>query len=346
MPKVVILVNDVLDSVDPSDLDVLTQSREVRESLERCGHEVVEVACSLDLAAARQELLRLAPDIVFNLVESLAGTDRLMAAAPLLLDALQLSYTGSGTQAILHSGDKLQAKTAMAAAGIETPAWFDCQSQAWQNSGNSGWAAPPSTVITKANYEHASFAMAGSAVFEYENQTQIEQVLDERLQSTGQLHLAEEFITGREFNLSLLEIDGRPQVMAPAEIDFSGLPAHLPQIVGASAKWDVASIECQQTPRRFDFPASDATLMSEVSQLAIRCWHLFQLRGYARVDFRVGAKQRPYVLEVNANPCLSRDAGFVAAAEQSGISYDQVICRIISAAGSRTRLNFAPNNRK
>jgi D-alanine-D-alanine ligase len=330
MSKIAILRNDVSDSVASADLDVLTQCREIRSSLERAGHEVSVVTCSLDLATARTQLQCFSPEYVFNLVESLGGTDRLMAAATLLLDSMQLPYTGSGTNAILRSGDKLQAKVEMAAAGIPTPAWLDHESGSWRTTERH--PATPEKVIVKANFEHASFAMEGDAVLTFENASELQQLLADRNAALGHIHLVEEFISGREFNLSLLEIGGQPQVLAPAEIDFSGLPPDQARIVGASAKWDESSIEYQQTPRRFNFPCSDESLVAELSELAIRCWHLFGVRGYARVDFRVDEQRRPFVLEVNANPCLSRDAGFIAAAEQSKTHYDQVIESILIAA--------------
>lgn len=330
MSNVAILRNDVSDSVDPSDLDVLTQCQEIQDALQRNGHQVCVVACSLDLAAARNELRRVAPDCVFNLVESLGGTDRLMAAATLLLDSMQLPYCGSDTHAILLSGDKLRAKLAMTAASIPTPAWWDCDSKSWRALPPQ--EATPSNVIIKANFEHASFGMRDDAVAESVNTCQIQTMLADRNASTGHVHLAEAFIAGREFNLSMLEIDGQPQVLAPAEIDFSGLPPARHRIVGSSAKWDEGSIEYQQTPRRFDFASSDQPLVAHLSELAIGCWHLFDVRGYGRVDFRIDDQARPYVLEVNANPCLSCDAGFVAAAAQSQIQYDQVVESILIAA--------------
>lgn len=333
MSKVAILRNDVGNSVDPSDLDVLTQSRQIVDALERNGHESAVITCSMDLERVRTDLQYFGPQIVFNLVESLGGTDRLMAVASILLDSMHLPYTGTDSRGILLSGDKLQAKHAMATAGIATPIWFDATADVWRSVAFSE-VDPPSTVIVKAQDEHASFELEGDAVADFDGNTQVRQWLAERHASTGRPHLAEEFIPGREFNLSLLEIDRRPQVLAPAEIDFSGLPSCTRSIVGARAKWCEDSTEYQLTPRRFDFPAHDQGLIDHLSNLALRCWSLFGMRGYARVDFRVDASGQPYVLEVNANPCLSQDAGFVAAAEQSRIDYDHVIDFILRAASS------------
>lgn len=66
--------------------------------------------------------------------------------------------------------------------------------------------------------------------------------------------------------------------------------------------------------------------------LARRCWDLFGLRGYARVDFRVDSQGRPWILEVNANPCLSADAGFIAALEEAGLDQREAVARILGLA--------------
>ena len=67
----------------------------------------------------------------------------------------------------------------------------------------------------------------------------------EREAAVGRAYFAEEFIEGREFNLSVL--GEPPQVLPPAEIDFSTFPAGKPRIVGHVAKWDEASFEYHNT---------------------------------------------------------------------------------------------------
>ena len=59
------------------------------------------------------------------------------------------------------------------------------------------------------------------------------------------------------------------------------------------------------------------------------------LAGYARIDFRVDTHDRPWLLEVNANPCLSSDAGYVAAADEAGLSQLELVRRIVAAARRR-----------
>jgi D-alanine-D-alanine ligase len=103
----------------------------------------------------------------------------------------------------------------------------------------------------------------------------------------------------------------------------------MPRIVDYRAKWDEAAFEYHHTPRRFDFDSTDSRLLERLKTLARQCWHYFGLAGYARVDFRVDHEGNPWILEINANPCLSPDAGFAAALEKAGIAYVDAIGRII-----------------
>ncbi|MFH2099767.1 MAG: D-alanine--D-alanine ligase, partial [Pseudomonadota bacterium] len=49
-----------------------------------------------------------------------------------------------------------------------------------------------------------------------------------------------------------------------------------------------------------------------------------------RVDFRVDPDGNPFILEVNANPCLSPDAGFAAAVDRAGMPFDRAVERILA----------------
>ena len=281
------------------------------------------------------------PDVVFNLVESLGGTDRLAALATLLLDARQIAYTGSRTEALLATADKVAAKQRLLEAGLPTPGWLAIRGQAV----SSGGLLESSPVILKSVWEHASLGLEADAILPAgQNRTALVERLRLREAATRRPHLAEQYIDGREFNLSVLAGRGSAtsedgtgyQVLPPAEIDFSAFAPGQPRIVGYRAKWDEQSFEYHHTPRRFDFPASDAGLLERLSNLAASCWEQFALGGYVRVDFRVDGDGQPWILEINTNPCLSPDAGFAAALEQAGIEYEQAIQRILDDALQRS----------
>jgi D-alanine-D-alanine ligase len=141
----------------------------------------------------------------------------------------------------------------------------------------------------------------------------------------------EEYVNGREFNVSVIsDFNGAPRVLPPAEIIFCNFPKHKPRIVGYKAKWAHGSFEFSNTPRTFDFPSTDRALIQSLKKLSLSCWQVLGLNGYARVDFRIDNQGRPWVLEINGNPCISPDAGLVAAASKAGITYDGLIARIIA----------------
>ena len=117
-----------------------------------------------------------------------------------------------------------------------------------------------------------------------------------------------------------------------AEIVFEGYERSKPKVVGYRAKWEEGSYEYQHTPRTFDFPHADRALLIALDTFAIECWKVFGLRGYARVDFRVDEQNRPHVLEVNTNPCLSPDAGFAAAVRRAEITMTEAVRRIVLEA--------------
>ncbi|MCW9039297.1 MAG: hypothetical protein OQJ76_02280, partial [Rhodospirillales bacterium] len=154
----------------------------------------------------------------------------------------------------------------------------------------------------------------------------------------GGAFFAESYIEGREFNISVIEGVSGPVVLPPAEIDFVGFTPDRPRIVDYEAKWIEGSHAFDNTPRRFDFPGSDDGLLESLRKLSELTWNLFGLRGYARVDFRVGADGRPWILEINLNPCLTPDAGFPAAAKRAGFTYDNLIGHLLETALCRKRL--------
>jgi D-alanine-D-alanine ligase len=327
----------------PDEQDTQQQARSVAGELEASGHEVTRVAFGLDLAAVRRALVELAPDLVVNLVESAGGSGRLIHLAPALLELLGLRFTGASSAAMFTTTHKLLAKRLLVAAGLPTPAWVDRmgeiavgKSTRDRVDGTGGIAVGNSTRagrwILKSVFEDASIGIGDDAVVELSAPLRLPALLAERASGLGGEAFAERYVDGREFNLSLLAKDGDVEVLPAAEIVFEGFPPGKPRIVGYAAKWDEASFEFSHTPRRSAFEPSDRALLAELEALARRVWSLFGLSGYARVDFRVDGDGRPWILEANANPCLSEDAGFAAAAARANLGRRALLARILAAA--------------
>ena len=106
----------------------------------------------------------------------------------------------------------------------------------------------------------------------------------------------------------------------------------MPRVVGYEAKWLEDSFAYIHTVRAFLDDPRDATLVERVRTMAKRAWSACGLAGYARIDLRLDEDGEPYILEINANPCLAADAGFMAAAGRAGLTPRQVVQRILAAA--------------
>lgn len=304
--------------------DVLLQRDAVKIALQELAYQVCDYGCDLDLLALKDFLEKEKPDVIFNLVESLAGSDRLIAIIPSLLEVLNLPYTGCSASALSLTSDKIEAKKIMLRAGIATPELFiEMDSEFF--SGRQ--------YIIKPIYEHASFALDDASVVTALTAEDLLAEITVKQQKFGKAFFAERYIEGREFNVSIISSPlGGPMVLPVAEMDFDNFPESKPKIYGYQAKWDEESLEYESINRRFKDFVGESELIDNLQKISLKCWHAFSLKGYVRIDFRVDMDNNPYVLEVNANPCLTPLCGFPTALELSGTGYTKAINWMIQQA--------------
>ena len=323
--KVAILYGAVAADAAPDEQDVLVEVETARAALTGLGFTPVILPITLDLEAARQRLMHLRPALVFNLVESVEGQGRLIHLAPALLESLGLPFTGSGADAAYVTSNKPLAKRLMRAAGIATPDWVEPGQAAAIRPAFNG------PYIVKSVWEHASIGIDDSSIAA--DAGRLSGLIRKRQRRHGGEWFVEAYVEGREFNLSLLAGTQGVELLPPAEMCFVDYPPGKPRIVNYAAKWEEASFEYHATQRRFEFPAADIGLLAQLEATAKACWHLFGLRGYARVDCRIDTVGRVQVLEININPCLSPDAGFAAAAAPAGLDLGAITRRILGDLG-------------
>ncbi|MCB9840865.1 MAG: ATP-grasp domain-containing protein [Phycisphaeraceae bacterium] len=317
--NVLILHDRIEDGASVDVADALTQAEVFERCLAADGHGCSRMGVDLDLRAVGARVQE--AGLVVNLVESLAGRGSLIHLVPALVESIGTPMTGCPAHAIATTSNKLAAKRVLSAEGVPTPDWVE----------QHGRVPVKDRWIIKSVWEHASIGLGPDSVVDA-GAVDLAKSLVARAPTLGGHAFAERFIEGREFNLALLETGDGVRLLPPAEILFVEFPPDQPRIVDFAAKWDEASHAYHHTPRRFEFPSDDAPLLIELESWARRCWDAFGLRGYARVDFRVDERGRPWVLEVNTNPCLSPDAGFMAAAARGGVSESDVIAHIVRAA--------------
>jgi D-alanine-D-alanine ligase len=297
--------------------DVLTQAGEIEQALKQLGFNSVRVPFTKDLNLFLGSMSREPLRMAFNLCETVDEDPLLIGHPAAVLELMDIKFTGTTAPGIAMTTDKVVTKRLLEASGIRTPRY------AVYEGGSFESPELRFPVIIKPRWQDASIGIDQDSIAEDEANLRNKSVrLFERF---GPL-LIEEFIDGREFNISLF---GYPeeQVLPIAEIEFVDYPPELFPIVGYRAKWDESSFEYRHTVRRF--PELPPALAEEMADAARRCFRLFLLRDYARVDVRVDPGGTIHVLEVNANPCLSPDAGFVAAIAQAGMTYKDMVERFV-----------------
>jgi D-alanine-D-alanine ligase len=333
--RVAIVHYAVKPGAPPDEMDTLQQVTAVAGALLELGHDPVPLPCTLNLDALLRRLRELRPDAVFNLMEAMEGSGRLIHLVPSLYEHLGLPYTGASTESLFLTSNKIVAKRLLHGAGLPTSPWIGpCPAETTGRRDRGQGDGTGRSFIVKSMWEHASYNLDDDEILPGDDPERIWKVLEERAPRLGGTCFAEAYVEGREFNLAIIDKPGGPDFLPPAEIVFEDYPEGKLKIVGYRAKWTEDSFEYNHTPRRFDFPPGDAPLVARLRETALRCWDLFAVRGYARVDFRVDAEGTPWILEVNANPCINPDGGFVAAAREAGFGYTDIVRRLLDVACS------------
>jgi D-alanine-D-alanine ligase len=322
--KIALLHDALAEAGRPDSSDTLVEAHAIAAALATLDYDTTILPVGLDLAALERALLDLAPDAVVNLVESLAGRGQLVHVVPALLESLCVPFTGCSALALGDTSHKLAAKSRLDGADIATPAVY-----------RTGVDAGP--WIVKSVFEHASLGIDDSSVVA--GADAVTRALAARRAEFGGRWFAERYVPGRELNVGLIAAPDGPRVLPVAEIRFEAFPCDKPAIVGYAAKWQPDSFEYRNTVRSFDV---EPELGARAANLSLACWELFALDGYARVDFRVDRSGMLFVLEVNANPCLSPDAGFAAALGQAGIAYVDAIGWLVADALRRAAPGRVP----
>jgi D-alanine-D-alanine ligase len=299
----------------PDEIDTIAAAESVAGALARLGYATEVIGLDHDLAGI-DALIPRRPLLVFNIVDAVAGDCRLAPTVPARLDTVGLPYTGAGTSAWLDTLSKVGTKLKLEHAGLPTPSWSE---------DGTGLGAD-ARFIVKPVWEHGSLGIGpDSVVFGAD----AARAIAERTLRWNTEHFAEAYIDGREFASAMMEGPNGVDLLPIRETVFQGFEEGEPLITDYDAKWTPGSQPFIGTPRRFGLEREEPELAAELTRLALACWDLFRLNGYARVDFRVDHAGAPFILEVNMNPCISDDAGFAASALEAGLSYDEMIARIV-----------------
>ena len=296
--------------------DILKQAAFIRRCLTTAGYSVKDIVYEGDPVSFFQKVKEARPSVLWNLFETFNGAEEKLNIGAALLELTGVPYIGSRLDTITICTDKRTVKGLLNLAGIKTPEMYP--------SFRSGkWILKPSKL-------HGSVGITERSVIDADSE---ERLLSEFLKYPKEYEMfAERYVDGREFSASLLDTGNGLETIAVSEMLFTDYQRETPKILTFNAKWAEESFEYKNSVRSFDFNKSDIPLIEEMGRIAGKAAFLLKVSGFARIDFRLDTDNQIWVIDVNLNPCMGEDAGFVAACEYAGITREEAVSYIIKAA--------------
>jgi D-alanine-D-alanine ligase len=295
----------------------LRSAARVEDALEDLGHEVTAIDVGADLLTRLEQS---DADVAFVALHGRGGEDGTVQE---LLEIVGIPYTGSGVGACIRSMDKVLTKHLLVEAGIPTPDFFAFSETAFRELG-AARALPaieerlgfPLVVKPAAQGSALGIRFARSpedvpealvAAFSYDDKV-----------------LLERYVEGRELAVGVLEQGGEPQALPIVE----ALPKE-EYFFDFEARYEIGKTD-------YVCPAElAADITARAQELAVATYGLLGCYGFARVDMILGADGEPQVLEGQAIPGLTETSLLPQAAEAAGVSFEQLVERLIELALAR-----------
>ena len=297
----------------------------VESSLQEFAGEVVRVPVTND-GRWVERLRRGKFDLVFNLCEGIDGEAVFESMVISVLELLGIPFTGSSSWTTALTLRKNLVNAMLDRAGLPVPRWAHIRKGDEVTS--VGFPA-----IIKPVAEDASVGIEQRSVVR--SMRALSARVDAMLEGWDEV-LVQRFIDGREVNVGILG----DEVLPIAEIDFANMPSGMWHIVSYRSKWETGSDE--DLGAKPNCPADlPEDLANELTVIARAAWNVVGGEGYGRADFRIDQSGRPWLLEVNANPDISPNAGLPRMAGVSAIDYSALIRRICDLALAKRAENYS-----
>jgi D-alanine-D-alanine ligase len=299
----------------PSTIDVIAKA------IESNGFKVEKIG---NVGNLLERIGSLNVDIVFNISEGLSGRNR-ESQVPSILEMYGIPFVGADALTLGLTLDKVMAKKIFIADKIPTPKFFEVSASEQLEFANH-YKFP---LIVKPRFEGSSKGLTDSS--RVTNKDELIQQVDYIVNAYKQPALVEEFISGQELTVAIIGNDS-PEVMPVVQIKIDG-KLNLNDKFYTFARITSDNLE-------YICPAKISTeLKDRINDLALKTYRAVECRDFGRVDFRVDQNGNPYVLEINPLPSLSTDDAFKLVAEAVGITYEDIIGKILNYALIRNNLN-------
>ncbi len=262
--------------------------------------------------------------LVFNLCEELPGVPRSSGLAAEIIESLGFTHTGAPARILSFSQDKIKVKHLLEQHGIATPIW-----QVYNDLSKDGWVHYP--AIVKPSCEHCSVGIEPQAVVS--DHQELNNRVRHVLHTFNQPALVEDFITGREFRVSVIGNGDAARVLPPGEMDYSRLQSAAEHLLCYDSKMNPDSKYFNEIKLVVNPSLTDEEHL-QLENTALKVFHALECRDYAGFDFRL-RDGIFYVVDANPDPEFSPESSLALGAELIGLPYVRLASYIINQAARR-----------
>jgi D-alanine-D-alanine ligase len=277
------------------------------------------------------KLKTLETDLVLNLCDEGFENDATKELhVPAYLEMLGIPYTGAGPNSLGICYNKSMVRAIAASVDVPVPleSYYDPADQS---------ASIPSILpaLLKPNCGDSSIGITKDAVV-YDAESLVNYIDTLKEIVPGVPILIQEFLAGNEYSVGIIGNPGRYEILPVLEVDYSSLPDDLPKILSYESKW------LPDSPYWTEIKYKEADLSEEAYRNIVdyskKLFAKLECRDYARFDFRADADGTIKLLEVNPNPGWCWDGKLNFMAEFAGISYQELLEKIINSAVERNNI--------
>src|SRR5919197_840471 len=302
----------------------------IASALEELGHEYARIAVHDRVFHILDAIEAAHCDLVFNLCETFADDYRMEVNIAALMEMSRVRYTGAGVAGLLLAQDKMLTKQLLGYHDVRTPDYAMFDGETFETHGMLSFP-----LIVKPARTDASIGIGRHSVVN--NWDELTRRVRDIRKELDDESLAEEFIEGREIYVGVLGGPGkRPEILPIVELDWGNWDPRKPRVSDREVKFGP---ETEGSPRLVVAKDIPEDVRFRIERSALLAFRVLKLRDYARVDFRISQKTgEAYVLEANPNPFLERSRELALAAQERGLSYTQLIGRIVESAAARYKM--------
>jgi D-alanine-D-alanine ligase len=313
---------DSLEGHSPKEIAEWVTEFDVISALKELGHEVFPLGVGSDLGVIKKAITDVEPDVAFNLLVHFHGVAVYDQHVVSYMELLKKPYTGCNPRGLMLARDKALSKKILAYHRIRVPRFYVVpRGRKVRHPKRMGYPA-----VVKSVNEEASLGISQASVVT--DEAKLKERVEFMHDSFGVDVLVEEYIEGRELCVGMIG-NQRPIVYPVWELDLEDLPDGAYKIATHKVKWDL-DYQKKYKIRTQRAKGISEEIESEISKTCKRIYRALGLSGYARVDLRLDAENRVYVLEANPNPDLKKNEDFSDSVAATGMSYPEMLHHILN----------------